>query len=55
MNTVVLRPMHGALVFTVPEAFVLENKLIAGSAMQCAVFDQDTLVAQAGSQETESG
>ncbi|WP_160106027.1 AbrB/MazE/SpoVT family DNA-binding domain-containing protein [Pseudomonas izuensis] len=44
MSTVVLRRWHGALVFTVPNAFVLQNNLVAGSAMHCAVFEQDTLV-----------
>ncbi|NER59976.1 hypothetical protein G3435_08315 [Pseudomonas sp. MAFF212428] len=27
-----------------PNAFVLQNNLVAGSAMHCAVFEQDTLV-----------
>lgn len=44
MSTVVLRRRPGALVFTVPNAFVLENNLVAGSVMHCAVFEQDTLV-----------
>jgi antitoxin component of MazEF toxin-antitoxin module len=44
MSTVVLRRWHGVLVFTVPNAFVLENNLVAGSAMHCAVFEHDTLV-----------
>jgi len=34
MSTVVLRRWHGALVFTVPNAFVLEHNLVAGSAMR---------------------
>jgi antitoxin component of MazEF toxin-antitoxin module len=44
MSTVVLRRWHGGLIFTVPNTFVLENNLVAGSAMYCTVFEHDTLV-----------
>lgn len=44
MNTLVLRRFKGALVLSLPDEFVAQNHLTAGSVVECLTVGQDMLI-----------